>query len=91
MTSKTEKDKQKLVQERCQQFLTDLLKDEDNKYCVDCDAKGLSGRRTRRSSPDPMFPLIVSRSAMGFVESGGLSLHQMRRHSPQSGSPHLGT
>lgn len=43
MTSKSEKDKQKLVQERCQQFLTDLLKDEDNKYCVDCDAKGGSG------------------------------------------------
>lgn len=32
--------KQKIVQEKCQQILTELLKDEDNKYCVDCDAKG---------------------------------------------------
>lgn len=40
MTSKFEKEKQKLVQEKCQNILTELLRDEDNKYCVDCDAKG---------------------------------------------------
>ena len=39
-TSKADKEKLKLVQDRCQTYLTDLLKDEDNKYCVDCDAKG---------------------------------------------------
>lgn len=38
--SKAEKERQKLVQERCQFYLTELLKDDDNKYCVDCDAKG---------------------------------------------------
>ena len=40
MASKLERDKQKLIQEKCQQILTELLRDEDNKYCVDCDAKG---------------------------------------------------
>ncbi|XP_015794314.1 stromal membrane-associated protein 1 isoform X1 [Tetranychus urticae] len=39
-TLKAEKEKLKMVQEKCQQILNDLLKDEDNKYCVDCDAKG---------------------------------------------------
>lgn len=40
MTSKVEKERAKLVQEKCQEILTDLLRDDDNKYCVDCDAKG---------------------------------------------------
>ncbi|XP_030372979.1 stromal membrane-associated protein 1 [Scaptodrosophila lebanonensis] len=30
----------KLMQEKCQSLLTQMLRDEDNKYCVDCDAKG---------------------------------------------------
>ncbi|KAH8277901.1 hypothetical protein KR018_009889, partial [Drosophila ironensis] len=30
----------KLIQEKCQTLLTQMLRDEDNKYCVDCDAKG---------------------------------------------------
>ena len=40
--SKTEKDKQKMIQDKCQLILTQMLRDEDNKYCVDCDAKGLT-------------------------------------------------
>ncbi|XP_050433748.1 stromal membrane-associated protein 1 [Adelges cooleyi] len=40
MTSKTEKDKQKQLQDRCQTLLNQMLKDDDNKYCVDCDSKG---------------------------------------------------
>lgn len=32
--------KHRLVQEKCQQILNELLKNEDNKYCVDCDNKG---------------------------------------------------
>lgn len=39
--TKLERDKQKLVQDKCQQILTELLRDEDNKYCVDCDSKGM--------------------------------------------------
>ncbi|XP_049789078.1 stromal membrane-associated protein 1 isoform X1 [Schistocerca nitens] len=40
MTSKAEKDRQKQIQDRCQALLAQMLRDEDNKYCVDCDAKG---------------------------------------------------
>lgn len=40
MAAKSEKDKQKAQQERYQAVLSALLRDEDNKYCVDCDAKG---------------------------------------------------
>lgn len=40
MSSKSEKEKQKQIQEKCQAVLSQLLRDEDNKYCVDCDAKG---------------------------------------------------
>jgi len=38
--SKFEKEKQKLIQEKCQGMLNEMLRDDDNKYCVDCDAKG---------------------------------------------------
>lgn len=40
MTSKGEKDKQKQIQDKCQSLLNAMLRDEDNKYCVDCDSKG---------------------------------------------------
>lgn len=40
MTSKTEKDKAKQLQDKCMSVLNTLLRDEDNKYCVDCDSKG---------------------------------------------------
>lgn len=40
MSVKSEKDKQKVTQEKYQAILCELLKQEDNKYCVDCDAKG---------------------------------------------------
>ncbi|KAK2189973.1 hypothetical protein NP493_92g04023 [Ridgeia piscesae] len=40
MSSKLDRDRAKLLQDKHQGILCDLLKDEDNKYCVDCDAKG---------------------------------------------------
>lgn len=40
MSTKSEKDKSKQIQEKCQSLINALLKDEDNKYCVDCDSKG---------------------------------------------------
>jgi stromal membrane-associated protein len=43
--SKFEKEKLKLIQEKCQAILNDMLRDEDNKYCVDCDAKGEEERQ----------------------------------------------
>lgn len=39
-TSRKESERTKLIQEKCQTLLTQMLRDEDNKYCVDCDAKG---------------------------------------------------
>lgn len=40
MNSRSEKERAKQIQERCQRLLNEMLKDDDNKYCVDCDAKG---------------------------------------------------
>ena len=41
MSTRSERDRQKSLQDKYQMILSQLLKDEDNKYCVDCDAKGL--------------------------------------------------
>jgi len=35
--SKHEKEKQNFVQEKCQALRKEMLRDDDNKYCVDCD------------------------------------------------------
>ncbi|XP_014294744.1 stromal membrane-associated protein 1 isoform X2 [Halyomorpha halys] len=40
MSTRSEKDRSKQIQDKCQSLLTQMLRDEDNKYCVDCDAKG---------------------------------------------------
>lgn len=39
-SSRKENERAKFIQEKCQTLLTVMLRDEDNKYCVDCDAKG---------------------------------------------------
>ena len=38
----TEKEKLQKTQEKFQAILSAMLRDDDNKYCVDCDAKGLN-------------------------------------------------
>eukprot|EP00092_Neocalanus_flemingeri_P065660 GFUD01079881.1.p1 GENE.GFUD01079881.1~~GFUD01079881.1.p1 ORF type:complete len:448 (-),score=138.11 GFUD01079881.1:277-1620(-) len=40
MKSKVEKEKERVAQDKVQTILTSMLRDEDNKYCVDCDSKG---------------------------------------------------
>jgi len=40
MATKSEKDKQKTQHDKNHMILSALLRDDDNKYCVDCDAKG---------------------------------------------------
>jgi stromal membrane-associated protein len=44
--SERERERQKALQEKCVVILDELLRDDDNKYCVDCDAKG-EARKTR--------------------------------------------
>jgi len=50
MSSKAEKDRQKQIQDRCLSLLNQMLKDDDNKYCVDCDSKGKYLMSTKRYS-----------------------------------------
>lgn len=38
--SKADRERQKIITDKCQALIEVLLRDEDNKYCVDCDAKG---------------------------------------------------
>lgn len=92
LVNKAEKERTKLIQERCQHYLTELLKDDDNKYCVDCDAKGTSDAGLLCSQFFCLFNLIIYscnfyvfssstfRSTMGLMELGYISLHKMRRH-----------
>merc|ERR1712168_79416 len=39
-STRSERDKNKSIQDKHQLIISQLLQDEDNKYCVDCDAKG---------------------------------------------------
>ena len=41
-SSKLDRNREKVIQDRLQALLTKMLQDEDNKYCVDCDSKGRS-------------------------------------------------
>jgi len=78
--NKLEKDKQKLIQEKCQTILSQMLRDEDNKYCVDCDAKGMLWDFEIFTILFVTTFLSTSRSEMGFVEPWNLSVYTLCRN-----------
>lgn len=83
MSSKVEKDKQKQIQDRCQSLLNQMLKDDDNKYCVDCDSKGefyLYLGIFQNDLLNIMF-FDIRRSQMGFMEFRHILMHKVCRHS----------
>lgn len=46
MTTRSEREKAQKLNEQHQAILTKLLREDDNKYCADCKAKGKSDRST---------------------------------------------
>ena len=59
----TDKEKTQKIQEKHQAVLTTMLRDDDNKYCVDCDAKGFSKKTKKRTNLIQKFYLIGPRWA----------------------------
>ena len=45
--SKSDLEREKVIQNRLQELLKRMIQDEDNKYCVDCDAKGIKIQKIR--------------------------------------------
>ena len=89
--AKMEKEREKQVQDRLQVLICEMLKDEDNKYCVDCDSKGAS-KIYRTHSPienAQKTHYYPHRSPMVLVEPGSFSVYPVRRNTPQPGGSHL--
>ena len=86
--SRTEKEKQKLIQEKCQTILASMLRDEDNKYCVDCDAKGFFSNNYL-SEFFVAKKLVISRTKMGFMESWDFPMYPLCRISSELGGAHI--
>ena len=94
MSSRAQKDKGQ-KQNSNQAILSELLKEEENRYCADCGAKGtkygIHGLRSSSVSGFALLPensyflvadlscLSYYRAAMGVVESGCLSLYPLCR------------
>lgn len=87
MTAKLEKDKAKQLQDKCQSVLNSLLRDEDNKYCVDCDSKGEGFFFV--VSKTWFTKIFVCRSSMGIMEFGGVFVHPLRWYPQESRRAHL--
>lgn len=46
MTTRSEREKAQKLNEQHQAILSKLLREEDNKYCADCEAKGATATRS---------------------------------------------
>lgn len=92
MNSKTEKDKNKALQDKFQAILSQMLREEDNKFCVDCDSKGQGSLCIfpcnfprivwcKISANKLYFVAVHIRTSLGFMEFRNISLHPMCRYS----------
>ena len=61
MAVRSEREKSKM-QEKYQAILAQMLKEEDNKYCVDCDTKSREKINKKRANA---YLVFSSRSTMG--------------------------
>lgn len=87
MATRKETERTKFIQEKCQSLLTQMLRDEDNKYCVDCDAKGKFYNRVKCKKT--ITTAVNYRSKMGVLEPGRISLHPLRWYSSKLRSSHI--
>ena len=76
------------LHEKHQLILANMLREEENKFCADCHAKGMAiyfrgGVRTASVC------VLVPRTAVGLLEPGRLHVHQVCRDPSQPGSTHL--
>ncbi len=65
-----------------------MLRDEDNKYCVDCDAKGFF----LNNNLSVFFLLkivFISMTKMGFMESWNFPRYPLCRNSSELGGAHI--
>lgn len=65
MTTRSEREKAQKLNEQHQAILSKMLREEDNKYCADCEAKGEPGvpsGRVRTSSEQAGSPAAGTRS-----------------------------
>lgn len=87
MSTRKETERTKFIQDKCQSLLTQMLRDEDNKYCVDCDAKGKV--QYTEIYENRINSWIINRSTMGFLELGRVSMYPVRRNSSESRCSHI--
>ena len=58
MTTRSEREKAQKLNEQHQAILSKMLREEDNKYCADCEAKGATSTPSRFSlfaTPSSLF------------------------------------
>lgn len=88
MSTRTEREKNKRQHDKHLGILMELLREDQNKYCADCRAKGLWLRHVLKSIgliqlQFLWFKIICPRTKMGLVESRYFCLYYLRWNSPK--------
>lgn len=50
MTTRSEREKAQKLNEQHQAILSKMLREEDNKYCADCEAKGATSTLSKKAT-----------------------------------------